>query len=145
MRHGRDRTIYYISLSVVMVWLILKCNFSWLSHSRLWLHFGQWAYYSCSLEIHVLLFPSFAFNVLLFAKYYSKPLWDVIAYLVSNVPLPTPGKDRVLFAIENCLFSVEAPPKDWLPHADVRTYNSFAFLSLVPFAFSSLHFNIFSW
>ncbi|GLT48924.1 hypothetical protein SLA2020_225120 [Shorea laevis] len=49
----------------------------------------------------------------------SKPLWDVIAYMVSNVPLPTPGKDRVLFAIENCLLSVEAPPKDGLPHADI--------------------------
>ncbi|CAM8977111.1 unnamed protein product [Rhodiola kirilowii] len=49
----------------------------------------------------------------------SKPLWDVIAYMVSNVPLPTPGKDRVLFAIENCLLSVEAPPKEGLPHADV--------------------------
>ncbi|XP_010677974.2 DENN domain and WD repeat-containing protein SCD1 isoform X1 [Beta vulgaris subsp. vulgaris] len=48
-----------------------------------------------------------------------KPLWDVIAYMVSNVPLPTPGKDRVLFAIENCLLSVEAPPKDGLPHADI--------------------------
>lgn len=49
----------------------------------------------------------------------SKPLWDVIAFMVSKVPLPTPGKDRVLFAIENCLFSVEAPPKDGLPHADI--------------------------
>ncbi|CAK7349759.1 unnamed protein product [Dovyalis caffra] len=49
----------------------------------------------------------------------SKPLWDVISYMVSNVPLPTPGKDRVLFAIENCLLSVEAPPKDGLPHVDI--------------------------
>ncbi|OAY75391.1 DENN domain and WD repeat-containing protein SCD1 [Ananas comosus] len=49
----------------------------------------------------------------------SKPMWDIIAYLVSNVPLPTPGKDRVLFAIENCLLSVEAPPKESLPHADI--------------------------
>ncbi|KAJ7969656.1 Denn domain and wd repeat-containing protein scd1 [Quillaja saponaria] len=49
----------------------------------------------------------------------SKPLWDVIAYMVSNVPLPTPGKERVLFAIEDCLLSVEAPPKDGLPHADI--------------------------
>lgn len=49
----------------------------------------------------------------------SKPLWDVISHLVSNVPLPTPGKDRVLFAIENCLLSVEAPPKEGLPHADI--------------------------
>ncbi|KAL8141853.1 hypothetical protein V2J09_014885 [Rumex salicifolius] len=38
---------------------------------------------------------------------------------MSNVPLPTPGKDKVLFAIENCLLSVEAPPKDGLPHADI--------------------------
>ncbi|KAK4779371.1 hypothetical protein SAY86_006899 [Trapa natans] len=49
----------------------------------------------------------------------SKPLWDVIAATVSNVPLPTPGKDRVLFAIENSLLTVEAPPKDGLPHADI--------------------------
>ncbi|OAY59212.1 DENN domain and WD repeat-containing protein SCD1 isoform X1 [Manihot esculenta] len=49
----------------------------------------------------------------------SKPLWDVIAHMVSNVPLPTPGKDRVLFAIENCLLSVEAPPKEGLPHVDI--------------------------
>ncbi|XP_050236347.1 DENN domain and WD repeat-containing protein SCD1 [Mercurialis annua] len=49
----------------------------------------------------------------------SKQLWDVIAYMVSNVPLPTPGRERVLFAIENCLLSVEAPPKDGLPHADI--------------------------
>ncbi|GAY53448.1 hypothetical protein CUMW_149310, partial [Citrus unshiu] len=49
----------------------------------------------------------------------SKPLWDVISHLVSNVPLPTPGKNRVLFAIENCLLSVETPPKEGLPHADI--------------------------
>lgn len=49
-------------------------------------------------------------------------MWDIIAYLVSNVPLPTPGKDRVLFAIENCLLSVEAPPKESLPHADVKVH-----------------------
>ncbi|KAF8024634.1 hypothetical protein BT93_F1721 [Corymbia citriodora subsp. variegata] len=49
----------------------------------------------------------------------SKPLWEVIAYMVTNVPLPTPGKDRVLFSIENCLLSVEAPPKTGLPHADI--------------------------
>ncbi|XP_074572770.1 DENN domain and WD repeat-containing protein SCD1 [Curcuma longa] len=49
----------------------------------------------------------------------SKPLWDVIADMVSNVPLPTPGKDRVLFAIENCLLCVETPPKEGLPHADI--------------------------
>ncbi|CAI0377439.1 unnamed protein product [Linum tenue] len=49
----------------------------------------------------------------------SKPLWDVIAHLVSNVPLPTPGRDRVLFAIENCLLSVDPPPKNGLPHVDI--------------------------
>ncbi|KAL0803806.1 hypothetical protein Bca101_096296 [Brassica carinata] len=48
-----------------------------------------------------------------------KPLWDIIAYMVSNVPLPTPGKDRVLYAVENCLLSVEAPPEDSLPQADI--------------------------
>ncbi|KAL9330197.1 hypothetical protein ACSQ67_005200 [Phaseolus vulgaris] len=50
---------------------------------------------------------------------FSKPLWDVIAHMVSSVPLPTPGKERVLFAIESCLLSVEAPPNDSLPHADI--------------------------
>ncbi|KAJ6672563.1 C-MYC PROMOTER BINDING PROTEIN [Salix viminalis] len=49
----------------------------------------------------------------------SKPLWDVISHMISNVPLPTPGKDRILFSIENCLLSVEAPPKDGLPHVDI--------------------------
>ncbi|KAK7320022.1 hypothetical protein RJT34_04751 [Clitoria ternatea] len=49
----------------------------------------------------------------------SKPLWDVIAHMVSSVPLPTPGRERVLFPIENCLLSVEAPPIDGLPHADI--------------------------
>ncbi|KAL1554784.1 Scytalone dehydratase [Salvia divinorum] len=49
----------------------------------------------------------------------SKPLWDVIAYLVSNVPLPTPGKERVLFAIENSLLPLEVPPKDGFPHVDI--------------------------
>lgn len=49
----------------------------------------------------------------------SKPLWDIIASMVSAVPLPTPGKDRVLFAIESCLLSVEAPPGDALPYADI--------------------------
>ncbi|KAJ8752743.1 hypothetical protein K2173_007053 [Erythroxylum novogranatense] len=49
----------------------------------------------------------------------SKPLWEVIAYMVSNVPIPTPGKDRVLFAIENSLLSVDAPPKDGFPFADI--------------------------
>ncbi|XP_020405170.1 DENN domain and WD repeat-containing protein SCD1 isoform X2 [Zea mays] len=39
--------------------------------------------------------------------------------MVSHVTLPTPGKNRVLFAIENCLLSAEAPPKEWLPHADI--------------------------
>lgn len=49
----------------------------------------------------------------------SKPLWDVISYTVSKVPLPTPGKGRVLFGIENSLLSVDFPPKDGLPHADI--------------------------
>ncbi|KAA8541188.1 hypothetical protein F0562_025205 [Nyssa sinensis] len=49
----------------------------------------------------------------------SKPLWEVISYMVSNVPMPTPGRERVLFAIENSLLAVEVPPKDGLPHADI--------------------------
>ncbi|KAJ8428600.1 hypothetical protein Cgig2_025260 [Carnegiea gigantea] len=39
---------------------------------------------------------------------------SVVAARVSNVPLPTPGIDRVLFTIDNCLLSAEAPPKDGL-------------------------------
>ncbi|KAE8724009.1 hypothetical protein F3Y22_tig00011079pilonHSYRG00179 [Hibiscus syriacus] len=55
-----------------------------------------------------------------------KPLWDVIAHTVSKVPLPTPGKERVLFAIDNYLLSVEAPPKDGLPHADNNIHDTVA-------------------
>lgn len=51
--------------------------------------------------------------------FFSKPLWETIASLVSNVPLPTPGKERVFFSIENSLLAIEVPPKDGLPHADV--------------------------
>lgn len=40
--------------------------------------------------------------------------------MVSKVPLPTPGKDRVLFTIESRLLSVEVPPRETLPHADVK-------------------------
>ncbi|KAJ6743976.1 C-MYC PROMOTER BINDING PROTEIN [Salix purpurea] len=53
-----------------------------------------------------------------FLAFSCKPLWDVILYMVSNVPLPTPGKDLVLFAIEKCVLSVDAPPKDVLPHVE---------------------------
>ncbi|KAJ3671152.1 hypothetical protein LUZ60_008578 [Juncus effusus] len=49
----------------------------------------------------------------------SKPVWEIINYMVSKVPLPTPGKVRVLFSLENRLLSVEAPPKETLPHADI--------------------------
>lgn len=66
---------------------------------------------------------------------FSKPLWDVIAHMVSSVPLPTPGKERVLFAIESCLLSVEAPPNDSLPHADVQS-PKFFFLGLFAVCFS---------
>jgi DENN (AEX-3) domain len=40
--------------------------------------------------------------------------------MVSKVPLPTPSKDRVLFSIESRLLSVEVPPRETLPHADVE-------------------------
>ncbi|KAI4350895.1 hypothetical protein L6164_005300 [Bauhinia variegata] len=49
----------------------------------------------------------------------SKPLWDVIAHMASNVPLPTPGKERVLFAVENCLLTVESLPNDGLPYVEI--------------------------
>lgn len=57
--------------------------------------------------------------VLCFSSSGSRPLWDIIAYVVSDVPLPSPGKDRVLFAIENSLLALEVPPADGLPHADI--------------------------
>lgn len=53
-----------------------------------------------------------------------------------NVPLPTPGKDRVLFAIENCILSVEVPPKEGLPHADVWIFYTILTLS---FSFIAFH------
>ncbi|GLJ48583.1 hypothetical protein SUGI_1024890 [Cryptomeria japonica] len=49
----------------------------------------------------------------------SKSLWEIVMYMVLNVPLPIPGKTKVLFSIEHCLLSVEAPHKDGLPHADI--------------------------
>lgn len=49
----------------------------------------------------------------------SKPLWEIVTHLVLNVPLPSPGKNCILFSIENTLLSVEVPPKDGLPHADI--------------------------
>ncbi|MCH95673.1 putative stomatal cytokinesis defective protein [Trifolium medium] len=55
----------------------------------------------------------------MFLANWNKPLWDIIAHMVSNVPLPNPGKERVLFAIENRLLSVEAPPNYGLPHVDI--------------------------
>ncbi|KAF9667642.1 hypothetical protein SADUNF_Sadunf15G0045000 [Salix dunnii] len=60
----------------------------------------------------------------------SKPLWDVISYMVSNVPMPTLGKDLVLFAIENCLLFVEAPPKDGLPHVEVSFQSMVQYLDV---------------
>ncbi|KAF5796685.1 putative cDENN domain, tripartite DENN domain, DENN domain lobe protein [Helianthus annuus] len=51
--------------------------------------------------------------------FFCKPLWDVITYTLSNIPLPAPGKERVLFGIENTLLSVDFPPKDGLPRADI--------------------------
>ncbi|KAF9667641.1 hypothetical protein SADUNF_Sadunf15G0044900 [Salix dunnii] len=60
----------------------------------------------------------------------SKPLWDVISYMVSNVPMPTLGKDLVLFSIENCLLSVEAPPKDGLPHVEVSFQSMVQYLDM---------------
>lgn len=49
----------------------------------------------------------------------SKPIWEIVMHLVLNVPLPSPGKNCILFSIENTLLSVEVPPKDGLPHADI--------------------------
>lgn len=52
-------------------------------------------------------------------NFFSMQLWEIVAFLVSNVPLPTPGKERVFFTIENSLLAIDVPPKDGLPHADV--------------------------
>ncbi|XP_042042708.1 DENN domain and WD repeat-containing protein SCD1-like isoform X1 [Salvia splendens] len=49
----------------------------------------------------------------------SLQLWEIVAFLVSNVPLPTPGKERAFFTIENSLLVIDVPPKDGLPHADI--------------------------
>ncbi|BBN12485.1 protein MpSCD [Marchantia polymorpha subsp. ruderalis] len=49
----------------------------------------------------------------------SKPLWDIVSHMVLGVPLPGPGHGQVLFAVENFLLNVEAPPSDGLPHADM--------------------------
>ncbi|KAJ6676954.1 hypothetical protein OIU85_010163, partial [Salix viminalis] len=59
----------------------------------------------------------------------SKPLWDVILYTVSDVPLPTPGKDLALFATENCLLSIELHPKMDSPM--LRRWFEFDFLGML--------------
>ncbi|MFS7956359.1 putative cDENN domain, tripartite DENN domain, DENN domain lobe protein [Helianthus anomalus] len=64
--------------------------------------------------------------------FFCKPLWDAITYTLSNVPLPAPGKERVLFGIENTLLSVDFPPKDGLPHA-VHVYIPLLFFSGVDY------------
>lgn len=48
----------------------------------------------------------------------SKPLWSTITDLIS-IPLPVPGQSQVLFAVENCLLSAHAPPRDGLPYAEL--------------------------
>lgn len=59
----------------------------------------------------------------------SKPIWDIVAHVVSSVPLPSPGKGQILFSVENYLLTVEAPPKDGFPHADVRHQSLLLFIS----------------
>ena len=46
-------------------------------------------------------------------------MWDLIQHIVMNVPVPDQGSGSVLFGVENYLLSVQVPPKDALPHADV--------------------------
>ncbi len=50
----------------------------------------------------------------------SKPIWDIVAHMVTSVPLPSAGKSQILFTVENHLLTVQAPLKGGLPHADVR-------------------------
>ncbi|KAG0581684.1 hypothetical protein KC19_4G271700 [Ceratodon purpureus] len=49
----------------------------------------------------------------------SKPMWDIIAHVVMSVPLPSPGMGQILFSVDCYQLTVEAPPKDGLPHADM--------------------------
>lgn len=58
-------------------------------------------------------------------NFFSSQLWEIVAFLVSNVPMPTPGKERVFFTIENSLLVIDVPPKDGLPHADVCNFLPF--------------------
>ncbi|KAH9556185.1 hypothetical protein CY35_07G012700 [Sphagnum magellanicum] len=49
----------------------------------------------------------------------SKPIWDIVAHMVTSVPLPSAGKSQILFTVENHLLTVQAPLKGGLPHADM--------------------------
>jgi len=49
----------------------------------------------------------------------SKPIWDIVAHVVMSVPVPSGGKGQILFSLESYLLTVEAPPKDGFPHADM--------------------------
>ncbi|XP_024518570.1 DENN domain and WD repeat-containing protein SCD1 isoform X2 [Selaginella moellendorffii] len=49
----------------------------------------------------------------------SKPLWDIVAHMVTSVPLPTPGQSQVLFSLESRLLCIDMPPKGGFPHADM--------------------------
>lgn len=53
----------------------------------------------------------------------SKPIWDIVAHVVMSVPVPSGGKGQVLFSLESYLLTVEAPPKDGFPHADVGNWH----------------------
>ncbi|CAN0918275.1 DENN domain and WD repeat-containing protein SCD1 [Linum grandiflorum] len=80
------------------------------------------------LQIHLLTNAFVSFNGILVLVSFAVLLKNYLhsaflqqAFVACNCshPLPTPGKNPVLFAIENCLLSVAAPPKDGLPHVDI--------------------------
>ncbi|GJP36339.1 hypothetical protein CLOM_g20858 [Closterium sp. NIES-68] len=45
----------------------------------------------------------------------TQPLWDTVQHLVTQVPLPDPGRCTVVFSVEKCLLWSEAPPAFSLP------------------------------
>lgn len=49
----------------------------------------------------------------------SKAIWDIVKYICTDIPLPTPGRSLVLFAVEGSLLSVEIAPNIGLPHASM--------------------------
>ena len=61
-----------------------------------------------------------------------------------SVPLPSPGMGQILFSLDCYQLTVEAPPKDGFPHADVSYFYSltdYSFYSSELFLFVSVQFD----